>query len=60
MWQEYPGLWMLEQIVIDLEIYHNITTSGGCTEDFYGNWYGIGMEFCVNKGPTGITLEWTF
>ena len=29
----------------DLEIYHNITTSGGCTEDFCENWYGIGMEW---------------
>ena len=25
----------------DLEIYHNITTSGRCTEDFSGNWKSI-------------------
>ena len=29
----------------DLEIYHNITTSGRSTENFCGNWYGIGMEW---------------
>ena len=34
-------VWELEQIVKDLEIYHNITTSGRCTEDLSGNWYGI-------------------
>ena len=55
----------------DLEIYHNMTTSGRCTEDFCGNWYGIGMELVWNwygilwnsmefYRPTGITLEWTF
>ena len=32
----------------DLEIYHNISTAGGCTEDFCGNWYGIGMELVWN------------
>ena len=42
----------------DLEIYHNITTSGGCTEDFCGNWYEIGMELVWN-GMEFCGILWT-
>ena len=39
-------------------IYHNITTSGGCTEDFCGNWYGIGVELVWN-GMEFCGILWT-